>query len=280
MILPFEENTNKKISTILSNPFRVYLLYGEQYIGKYLASRHIASMLLDDKKIIKDDYLHPALHIVNNQADNKAIGISDIKHLTESIWHTTHSDTKQKVIIISKIDNITESAANALLKNLEDIPSETTIILTADNLEAVLPTIISRSQLVYCRPSRQRATDHLMEYHGLDSSKAEEYMLIANDRLRKAIENLDEQSYEQSKLIQSLATQFLDGSISTRFIIAKQIHEKSLGQTFLSELIYATNKQSTILYDRLDFVEHIMQAINQLRINVNARIVIENLALR
>lgn len=280
MILPFEENTNKKISTILSNPFRVYLLYGEQYIGKYLASRYIASMLLDDKKIIKDDYLHPALHVVSNQADNKVIGISDIKHLTESIWHTTHSDIKQKVIIISKIDNITESAANALLKNLEDMPSETTIILNADNLEAVLPTIISRSQLIYCLPSKQRAMDYLVEYYRVDPTKTEDYMSIANDRLRKAINNLDEQSYEQSKFIQSLAVQFLDGSITTRFIIAKQIHEKSFAQTFLSELIYATNKQSTILYDRLDFVEHVMQAISQLRSNVNSRIVIENLALR
>jgi len=280
MILPFTDNTNTRISSILNNPYRAYLLYGEQYIGKYLASRHIASKLLEDKKIAKDNCLHPALFVVNDQLDGKTISISDIKHLTESIWNTTYSHTKQKVIIISKIDNITESAANALLKNLEDMPSKTTIILTADNLEAVLPTIVSRSQLIYCRPSRQRSIDHLVKYHSLEYSKAEEYISIANDRLRKAIEYLDEHSYEQSRYIQSLVMQFLDGSISSRFIIAKHIHENSLGQTFLSELIYATKKQSTILYDRLDFVEQVMQAIGQLRSNVNTRLVIENLALR
>lgn len=280
MILPFADSTNKKIDLILKSPNRVYLLYGEAFIGKYFTSRYIASQLLQDDSITSYSYVHPALYVVSSDANDKAISISSIRTLIESIWHTNYSDIHQKVVIIRNIDNITESAANALLKNLEDMPNETTIILTANNLDAVMPTIRSRSQLVYCRADEQRSIEHLVENYNLNNKQAQEYMEMANHRSYKAVKNLDELSYERSKYLNTITTQFAEGSITARFAIAKQVHEKKMGQEFLSELIYATSKQSSILDDRLDFVENIVRALDQLRNNVNTRMVLENLALR
>ena len=128
MTLPFVDNTNKKLLSIIDNPYRVYLLYGEKDIGKYYASRYIASKLFDDENITKYDHVHPGLYILSSSDGKKPISISDVRGLIDKIWHTTLSKTKQKVIIINGIDNITDSAANALLKNLEDIPEDTTII--------------------------------------------------------------------------------------------------------------------------------------------------------
>lgn len=280
MILPFADSTNQKVDLMLKNPNRVYLLYGEGYIGKYFTSRYIASQLLQDDSITSYSYVHPALYVVGSEASDKAISISSIRSLIESIWHTNYSDIHQKVVIIRNIDNITESAANALLKNLEDTPKETTIILTANNLEAVMPTIRSRSQLVYCRADKQRAVSHLVDNYNINAKQAQEYMEMANYRLYKAAENIDELSYERSKYLNTTTDRFVEGSITVRFAIAKQVHEKKIGQEFLSELIYATSKQSSIIYDRLGFVEDIVRALDQLRNNVNTRMVLENLALR
>lgn len=280
MILPFANSTIQKIDVILQNPNRVYLLYGDKYIGKYFTSRYIASQLLQDEKITHYDYVHPALYCLSKDIDYKAISIADVRSLTESIWHTSYSGLLRKVIIIRNIDKITESAANALLKNLEDTPEKTTIILTADNLQGVMPTIRSRSQLIYCRPDKSKAIDYLSRFYNVDVKQAEQFMEIANDRLFRAIENLDEQTYQNSKYIHNITASFIEGSITERFNIAKQVHDKKLGQEFLTGLIYATSKQSTILYDRLDFVESIMRALEQTRNNVNVRIAIENLALR
>ena len=279
MTLPFVDNTNKKLLSIIDNPYRVYLLYGEKDIGKYYASRYIASKLLDDENIIKYDHVHPGLYVLSSDG-KKPISISDVRGLIDKIWHTTLSKTKQKVIIINGIDNITDSAANALLKNLEDIPEDTTIILTASNLDSVISTIQSRSQPIYCMTDKQNAIDHLAKNYDISQSKSKQYLDISNNKLYKAIRNLNEASYEESKYIRSIASQFLDGDITSRFIIAKHVYDKSLGGEFLSELIYTTGKQSTILYDRLDFVESTIQAVHQMRNNVNVRTILENLALR
>lgn len=280
MILPFVENTNKKILSILNNPYRVYLLYGEKDIGKYYASRCIASKLLDDENITNYDHAHPGLYVLTSNDHKKPISISEVRNLNDKIWHTTLSSTKQKVIIINRVDNITDSAANALLKNLEDMPKDTTVILTATNLDNVIPTILSRSQPIYCMTDKQNAIDHLVKNYNINQAKSKQYLDISNNKLYMAIRNLSESSYEESKYIHSMASQFLDGDITHRFIIAKSIHDKNLGGEFLSELIYTTGKQSTILYDRLDFVESTIQAVDQMRNNVNVRTILENLALR
>lgn len=279
-MLPFADSTSKKILSIINNPYRVYLLYGQKDIGKYFASRYIASKLLDDTNIVNYDHAHSALHILRSSDNKKAISISGVRNLTDRIWRTTPSKAKQKVIIIDGIDNITDSAANALLKNLEDMPSHTTILLTASNLDNVISTIRSRSQLIYCITDKQKAIDHLVKNYDISRASSEEYLDISNNRLYKAIHNLDEAKYEESKYIYSIASQFIDGDITSRFIIAKQINDKNLGEEFLSELIYATSKQSTILYDRLDFVEDTIQATIQMHNNVNTRTILENLALR
>lgn len=53
-----------------------------------------------------------------------------------------------KVLIVWQADKMNTSAANKFLKFLEEPPKDTLIILTAENLDSILPTILSRTQLV------------------------------------------------------------------------------------------------------------------------------------
>lgn len=53
--------------------------------------------------------------------------------------------SKRKVIIIDDAHTMTNQAANALLKILEEPPEDTTIILTTSKRSAILPTILSRT---------------------------------------------------------------------------------------------------------------------------------------
>ncbi len=56
--------------------------------------------------------------------------------------------TEPTAIIIDHIDEATEEAANAFLKNLEEPQENISYILTANSLAAVLPTIVSRCQVI------------------------------------------------------------------------------------------------------------------------------------
>ena len=64
-----------------------------------------------------------------------------------------------KVYILDRVDALGTSAANAFLKTLEEPPADVTIILLGRTREAVLPTIVSRCQVVPFRhiPSSEAA---------------------------------------------------------------------------------------------------------------------------
>jgi len=58
------------------------------------------------------------------------------------------SFSEKTAIIIDDIDKATPEASNAFLKNLEEPNNNLVYILTASNLENVLPTIVSRCQVI------------------------------------------------------------------------------------------------------------------------------------
>jgi DNA polymerase III subunit delta' len=60
--------------------------------------------------------------------------------------------SKYRVAIFLRFQEANDSAANALLKTLEEAPSYVVLILTADNTEQLLPTIVSRCEVLHLRP--------------------------------------------------------------------------------------------------------------------------------
>ncbi|MFA5009975.1 MAG: AAA family ATPase [Patescibacteria group bacterium] len=60
--------------------------------------------------------------------------------------------SKYKVAIIDDAQNLNDAAQNALLKTLEEPRDDTVIILIVPNEEALLPTIVSRAQVVRFGP--------------------------------------------------------------------------------------------------------------------------------
>lgn len=59
-----------------------------------------------------------------------------------------------KAVIIEDADEMTDAAANSMLKTLEQPPEKTVIILEARSISGVLPTIASRCGAVYLSPEQ------------------------------------------------------------------------------------------------------------------------------
>jgi DNA polymerase-3 subunit delta' len=71
--------------------------------------------------------------------------------------------SKFKVAIFPAFNEATENASNALLKTLEEAPSYAILILTADNPEQLLPTIVSRCEVLRLRPLPIEAVEAFIE---------------------------------------------------------------------------------------------------------------------
>lgn len=90
------------------------------------------------------DGVHPDLMILDG--NKSVIKKSDIDEL-ESFYALSNLEKNHRsVYIIHRIENITDEALNALLKFLEEPEGTVTAILTTNNRNRVLPTILSRCQ--------------------------------------------------------------------------------------------------------------------------------------
>ncbi len=83
--------------------------------------------------------------------DKKSITIDDIRQVIEYISISSHNNT-YKIVLIEDVDKLNLSSANALLKILEEAPNYAVFILTCNNRNQVIPTILSRCHQYLVKP--------------------------------------------------------------------------------------------------------------------------------
>ncbi len=74
-------------------------------------------------------------------------GIDDIRNINESVGYATFQG-KFKIYIIDEVHMLTKEAFNALLKTLEEPPSNTKFFLATTEAHKIPPTILSRCQRI------------------------------------------------------------------------------------------------------------------------------------
>jgi DNA polymerase III subunit delta' len=80
---------------------------------------------------------------------------------------------RRRVFILHDAERLTEAAANAMLKTLEEPPPYATIVLVANTSGDLMPTIVSRCQPLKLRPvPRAELEAALRERHNLDPGDA------------------------------------------------------------------------------------------------------------
>lgn len=77
----------------------------------------------------------------------QSIGIADVKKIQHSIF-LKPLKSKFKAVIVEDAHLLTKEAQNAMLKVLEEPPEHTLLLLGVDSKEALLPTILSRCQII------------------------------------------------------------------------------------------------------------------------------------
>lgn len=92
---------------------------------------------------------HPDVHMI--EPDGLSIKKNQIKMLQEEFFKSG-VESKKKLYILFHADRMTASAQNSLLKFLEEPNSETTAILITEQVQQILPTILSRCQIISFKP--------------------------------------------------------------------------------------------------------------------------------
>lgn len=124
-----------------------YLVTNSDSSSRLKEARQLAENLLVRK--IKNFFQNPDILFLQEE---DSIKIEQIRQLQKELALKPIS-LPLKVALIHAAEKLTLPAQNALLKTLEEPPLKTILILTAPHPELLLPTIVSRCQIVKLTPS-------------------------------------------------------------------------------------------------------------------------------
>jgi DNA polymerase III subunit delta' len=135
-----------------------YLFHGPAGVGKRTAARAFAAELLAAGSPDPDNArhrvmagTHPDLTWVRPTGAH-VMRTDDVAEPVVSAATRTPFESQKRVFVLERVDTMNDEVANRMLKTLEEPPPFVHLILLTDSLGQVLPTVISRCQLVRFDP--------------------------------------------------------------------------------------------------------------------------------
>jgi DNA polymerase III subunit delta' len=128
--------------------------------------------------------VHPDVHVIVPEGDN--LLVEDVRAVREEASRT-HHEAPVGVFILDEADRMTEAAANALLKVLEEPPPGVVFVLVVRSAEALVGTVPSRARVLpFVGLSLAELTAALGRDLGLDPARTAWAAAAGHGRLAKA----------------------------------------------------------------------------------------------
>jgi DNA polymerase-3 subunit delta' len=189
---------------------------------------------------------HADLHVIQAEDDSQKpkiggiLKVDQIREIRKTLVYKPYQ-SKYRVALCLRFQEANDNAANALLKTLEEAPSYVVLILTADNPEQLLPTIVSRCEVLRLRPLSVEQVQAALERRGVEADRAKLIAHISGGRFGYALRMTEddlllEQREERLNDLQSL----ISGSRVEKFAYADKLakDKESMRQAFLIWLSY------------------------------------------
>ncbi|UVI30341.1 DNA polymerase III subunit delta' [Paenibacillus spongiae] len=247
----------------------------------------------------------PDLHVV--EPDGNSIKIDQIRELQRELAYR-NSGMERKVYIMKRSESMTLQAANSLLKFLEEPSSSVVAVLLADNGQAVLPTIRSRTQWVPFLPLAPADMLQTLSLEGVPVllGRAAVHLASGLDACRALVQQNG--FAEMRNVVIQLGKDSLVRFTAAILTAQQQVFKSELGdqpQLLLSLLvlwykdmihIQAGRQDEVVFIDQIDWLrkhafarpaegwircmEHTLEAGKRMRANVSPQLAFEQLLVR
>ncbi|HNZ86399.1 MAG TPA: AAA family ATPase [bacterium] len=234
------ENIIKHLQKILKtkNFLNTYLFSGPEDVGKKTIAKYfIQSIFCKDQESIPcnkcgdclelKNGIHPDLIQVSLLENKRDIGIDQVRDFREK-FSLTPMRSQFKVGIINGADRLSQESSNALLKIIEEPPKNSFVILIAQDVDKILPTIKSRSQnIIFGGVKQKEIYDYLLN-NGADKNLSFELSKFSGGAPGVAIAYLkNPKEWERRKQDLYDTVEIIDSSINDKFKWVEKLVNKS-----------------------------------------------------
>jgi DNA polymerase-3 subunit delta' len=164
--------------------------------GQCRDCRQIEAMQHADLNIVEPTILDPKGSKELIPHPDGEIRIEQIRDLRRLINLRPYQSNYRVALLLNFHKTRRENAPNALLKTLEEAPSYAVIIITADNSEQLLPTIVSRCEVLRLRPLQIEQVQQALEEKGYETNQAKWIAHISGGRLGTALRLIGSESLQ------------------------------------------------------------------------------------
>ena len=135
---------------------------------------------------------HPDMNVIQADTEGGTLKVDQVREVQHALSLKPYQ-AKYRVALFLRFQEANENAANALLKTLEEAPSHAILLLTADTPEQLLPTIISRCEILRLRALPVKTIEADLLSRGVDEERARLLAHISGGRpgyARKLIDDV------------------------------------------------------------------------------------------
>lgn len=187
-----------------------YIINGERFSGKeYIAKIFTMALQCERDGIEPCQECHSCRQALSdNQPDiirvthekPGSIGVDDIRAQINGDITIKPYSSPRKIYIVNEAEKMTVQAQNALLKTLEEPPAYAVILLLTSNVNAFLPTILSRCVVLNMKPvADEKVKKYLMEELQVPDYKADVCVAFARGNVGKAKQLASSEDFEKVK---------------------------------------------------------------------------------
>ncbi len=283
--------------SLLAGNCSAYLLVGPPHIGKGFLSRIMAASLHQEINVFR---VHPDT-IAFDDILQKNLDEDGEKQWKDSVVEFIHLiylspvSSSVKIGIIENIDRFSVKAMNALLKTLEEPPARAMLILTAQEISNVLPTIISRTQMVRLHYLSDVEIEQYVKNY--TTEQVSEIVMLTNGAVGTASQLINQPkllakalaglSNFQALMHKDIFSMIQMSNIKDRdeAITLLQLWLNLTRRTLISKLGGETNNLLTELLpkysvaDLIKLIDRLKLAISAIEANANIRVTLESTAL-
>lgn len=154
--------------------------------------------------VVVERGLYAPQTIGRRTAETQDISIDQIRTLVLARSAFSPHEGRAKVFIVRRAEELSVSAANALLKTLEEPGDRTHFVLLTAAPDALLPTILSRTQRIRFAPLPDDVVTELLMASGVQEARARDVARLADGSVEAGLRLADpEESASRDNFVES-----------------------------------------------------------------------------